>query len=515
MNTTSFPSSPDRLAWLWLALGAALLPLVQYQTVWPLAAWLAPVLLLRFARTRPARVAVPALAAVNYLAAVIALRNVLPVSMVWLFGVTGLVGLPAYLADKALAGRLTGLPRTLAYPMTAVVMDWLFGKSPLGTFGSPAYSQFGNLQLTQLASLTGITGLVFLMAWLAPVVNEVWENGFTRLAVRRGVLPFAAVLAAVLAYGSARVTFFAGTVPTVRVAALTSDRRLTEALDLPWLSELAAGDDALRAAARAQFEPITADLLERTREQARAGAKIVTWGENSIYVLKEDEPALLAQAAALAREEGIYLQLGLVSSLRSNTFPVAENRAVMIDPSGQIAWDYLKSVHFGGDVQTMAPGPGRVPVIHTPYGRLAVVICFDADFPELVRQAGQARADLLLVPAKDWIPVDVMHTRVATFRAIENGLAMVRPTENGQSVAVDAYGRVLASADYFATEAVTMVADVPIRSVRTLYVALGDGVAYACLAGLVGLIGLALVRRSAPARATARPAPQPGPAAAR
>jgi apolipoprotein N-acyltransferase len=512
MNPTTAHPPTDRLAWLWLVCGAALLPLIQYQTVWPLAAWLAPVFLLRFARTQPARRAVPVLMLVYYLAAVVALRNVMPLPMLPLLGLTGLVGVPAYLVDRALAGRLAGLPRTLAFPLTAAVMDWLFGKSPLGTFGSPAYSQFGNVPLIQLVSLTGVAGLVFLIAWLAPVVNEVWEHGPTWPAARRSALSFGMVLAAVLIYGSARVTFFAPDTPTVRVSALTADRRLTEALALPPLAELAAGDDALRAAARAQFEPITADLFERTRQQAQAGAKIVTWGETSIYVLAEDEPALLAQAAALARAEGIYLQIGVISALRSTQFPVAENRAVLIDPAGQVAWDYHKSFNFGGDLQNIANGPGHVPVIDTPYGRLAVVICFDANFPELVRQAGQARADILLVPAKDWRPIHVMHPRAAAFRAVENGFALVRSTENGQSLAVDAYGQVLASADYFAANAAVMVAETPIRSVATLYTRLGDAPVYVCLAGLASLWGLALVRRRTPAGAVARPGMRPGPA---
>jgi apolipoprotein N-acyltransferase len=96
-----------------------------------------------------------------------------------------------------------------------------------------------------------------------------------------------------------------------------------------------------------------------------------------------------------------------------------------------------------------------------------------------------------------------MHSRAATLRAIENGFALVRPTETGQSVAVDAKGRVLAAADYWATEAVTMVVDVPTRGVATLYVALGDALAYACAAGLAALIGLAAVR----GRLLGQPAP--------
>ena len=46
MNPTPHYPPSDRLAWLWLVCGALLLPLIQYQTVWPLAAWLAPVFLL-------------------------------------------------------------------------------------------------------------------------------------------------------------------------------------------------------------------------------------------------------------------------------------------------------------------------------------------------------------------------------------------------------------------------------------------------------------------------------------
>jgi hypothetical protein len=57
MQSRGFPSSRphDRLAWLWLAIGASLLPFAMVQTVWPITAWLAPVFLLRFSRTqRPA-----------------------------------------------------------------------------------------------------------------------------------------------------------------------------------------------------------------------------------------------------------------------------------------------------------------------------------------------------------------------------------------------------------------------------------------------------------------------------
>jgi apolipoprotein N-acyltransferase len=303
------------------------------------------------------------------------------------------------------------------------------------------------------------------------------------------------VLFAALLYGSARMAFFASAATTVRVASLAADHALWHGLNIPRWSELAAAADDVRASARVQFAPIADDLFARTQQQARAGAKIVVWSEAAAFALKEDEPELMARAQAFAREEDIYLQMSLVVGLRTDHYPFAENRAVMIDPAGRIVWDYAKTIHPLDDAQIFAPGLGVVPIVDTPYGRLATVICFDADFPALIRQAGQARADILLVPANDWQPIHTMHARAATFRAIENGVALVRATGNGLAIAVDPLGRQLAVADYYGTDKLTMVADVPTHGTPTLHTVIGDGLAYLCIAGLVALIGLAFVRR--------------------
>ena len=89
------------------------------------------------------------------------------------------------------------------------------------------------------------------------------------------------------------------------------------------------------------------------------------------------------------------------------------------------------------------PGDGKVPTVQTPYGRLSTVICFDADFPGTIRQAGQAGADMLLVPGNDWRAIDPYHTQMATFRAIENGFSLVRQASNGLAMTVDYEGNVL------------------------------------------------------------------------
>lgn len=484
-----------RTAWIPLLIGALLLPFAQLQTTVPLAAWLAPVLLLRFARTARARMWLPVLVLVTCLAQTVALRGIFEWPEVVIVGLTGAFGVVPYLADRLVARRLRGLPATLVFPAAAVVTEWLISLTGLGTLGSSANTFVADAGLRQIVSVTGVWGVTFVVCWVAASVNEVWSTGATRSTVRRALVPVIAVVLVVLGAGQARIAFDRPAPETVRVAGLAADRALTDAMDAPSLPDLAAGTAEVRRSARAEFAPAADELLERTAGVARAGAEIVSWAEAAVFVLAEDSAALVDRARAVARAEGIYLQLGTVVVLETQTHPYAENRAVMIGPDGEVIWDYLKTVHPFGDNQVYEPGPGTVPTVSTPYGVLSTVICYDADFPALVRQAGRAGADILLVPANDWQPIDAMHAQAATYRAVENGLALVRPTGGGHSTIVNHLGETLAFGDYYAADRVTVVADVPIRGKATAYPLLGEALVLVSALALAILTLVSLVRR--------------------
>ena len=113
------------------------------------------------------------------------------------------------------------------------------------------------------------------------------------------------------------------------------------------------------------------------------------------------------------------------------------------------------------------------------------------DFPQLIHRAGRGRADILVAPSSDWREIDPMHTRMAVFRGIENGFAVVRPTNKGLSIATDCQGRVLAAVDFFATADPRMVAHVPARGERTFYSGVGNLFAWLCMLALAGLTVLA------------------------
>jgi apolipoprotein N-acyltransferase len=475
----------------------------------PAAAWLAPVFLLRFVRTQRPLTGLLLAWLVRSVAAAIVSRGTILVPGVGYYTIIVLVifvtTLP-YMADRLVAPRLPGYTATLILPLGVTSLEYLSSVGPTGTLLSIAYTQYGDLPLLQLVSVTGIWGITFLIAWFAAVVNWAWERGFAWTQVRVGGLLYAGLLSLVLLSGGARLALVPPHATAVRIAGLSAAQPAVAAFhqQLPQatLSLLQSGKatPADRATARSAFTTLDDDLLARTQQEARAGAKIVVWPEaspKSASVLQEDEPALIHQAAALARQDGIYLDMGLGVFLSGDgKGPFLKDEAVLLDPTGQLVWTYEKFhlVPFG-EQNLVVQGSGKTPMVDSPYGRLANVICFDLDYPATMRQAGQGRADVLLAPSDDWPALNPSHAQHATFRAIENGYSLVRETNDGVSLAVDYEGRVLSASDYFTTDHEVMIAYVPTRGARTIYATIGDLFAWLAMIGLAALIGLTIVQR--------------------
>jgi apolipoprotein N-acyltransferase len=463
------------------------------------AAWLAPVFLLRFIRSGRLWRLIAAYGVVTA-AWAFQFRGMVPapqpiLAIVWL-GYGAFAMLP-YVADRLLAPRLRGFSATLVFPCAAMGFDYLVSLLPYGSWGSPAYSQYGNLPLMQLAAVTGIYGITFLVAWFASIVNWAWARGFSWGRIRRGLSAYAAALVAVLSFGSVRLMTAPGG-PTVRVASLTApemstfpDAEIARRVETRALT----ADDIQRISDWSRR--IDGDLLSRAAREADAGAKIVFWGEANSYVLPQDEPWLMTQASDLARAKKIYLALGNVVYHYGEPKPL-ENTVILFGPDGALVWKFLKAHPVpGGEAAISRTSDGRLKFADTPYGRLSSVICFDADSVQLLHQAGRGRADLVLVPSNDWRAIDPWHTQMAVFRGIEQGFNAVRHVSRGLSVAADFQGRIRGLMDHYQTPAEReLVAEVPTRGVRTIYSRLGDLFSWLALAGLAGLaLAAARIRR--------------------
>jgi apolipoprotein N-acyltransferase len=161
----------DRLSYLWLAIAVALMPFAAGKWTLAIAAWGAPVFWLRFVRTQPLflmSLASGLLTAVDWPGNSDALG---PVYYVLAF-VTGLVYAVPYLIDRVVSPRLTGVASTLVFPCALTAISYLNSLlSPFGTWGNTAYTQYGDLPLLQLLSVTGVWGIDFLMGWGAATIN--------------------------------------------------------------------------------------------------------------------------------------------------------------------------------------------------------------------------------------------------------------------------------------------------------------------------------------------------------
>ena len=419
------------------------------------------------------------------------------VSTLALFG--GLISTLPYAADRLIGSRLDEKTRILVFPLAFTTIDWLrmlLARSGSSTM-STVYSQYDSLSLMQIVSITGMWGIIFLIGWGASTVNALWDGGFNLRPVRGLVISFVAVLIAVILFGSIRLNFAAPSAPTVMAATVTIDRAVHDKAISPpfnWITFNRSTDDE-RAAVRPQIQATADQMLERSETALRAGAKIVGWQEEAAFVLEEDKQQVLDRASALAKRYDAYIQLALGVFTRTQAMPYLLDQSILIDTAGKIVLTYNKTYPVVPTESYVTPyGPGRLPFVDTPYGRIATAICNDFHFQTLIRQAGSNNVDIMMAPYNDIHPYEQQDAVVAIMRAVENGYSMVKATRIGPSMITDYQGRVLGRQNYGDGGGV-MLASIPTRGVVTIYSRIGDTFAYLCAIGLVLLTGWALVRK--------------------
>ncbi len=463
-----------------MAVGVGLLMFLGWAWNSAFAAWLAPVFLIRFFRSQERwyapLIALPPMMAIFYNG----MSGSWDLTLTFLLSVSFARSLPflaALYMDRFFSRRIDGVLATLIYPSTYVLADYLFSFGPVGSIFSAGATQYAFSPFVQLTAVTGLWGLSFVTGWFGATVNTLWESGFDAKRAKGPVLVFAVVAGGLIAIGSVRLAAFRPDVPTVRIGSIAVPhlRNYWDELDL---------NTPRSGAARyaQEFANIESELFRASERAVASGAKIVMWSEGNAVMYEDDEARFLERTRRFAMENGVYMAPGMLVLHYDTDY--AENKVPMIGPDGEIAFSYEK---------TNTPFPtesdGVLRVVDTPYGRLSAAICFDMDFPTFANQLGNQGVDIMLVPSFDTKAIAPFHTETALFRAVENGFSLVRQVNKGASMAVDAHGNVLAYQDFFGADDATMIADVPVRGVTTVYGILGDWLVYAC--GLFVLVMLA------------------------
>ncbi len=175
------------------------------------------------------------------------------------------------------------------------------------------------------------------------------------------------------------------------------------------------------------------------------------------------DPAWPDRLAALARRH----ETALVAGLAERDGDALTNAAHAYGPDGTLLARYAKRQLFGPrEAALFRPGDGLC-VFDYAGTRIALLICYDVEFPEQVRACAARGASLVLVPTANMMPFDTVSRYFVPARAYENGVSIAYAnycgTERdiaycGHSLIVGPDGEPLAQAGLGET---ILVADIP------------------------------------------------------
>ncbi len=192
-----------------------------------------------------------------------------------------------------------------------------------------------------------------------------------------------------------------------------------------------------------------ATLREAARvlsEAAGAGAGLVVFPEG--YLTGYHIPGLTAEdladvEEALAAVGGMAAEYALSVVMGGHVLSAEglRNGAVVFSDTGKELGRYYKRLLFGAwEKATFVPGghPTRFDIGGL---RIGVLICYDVEFPELVRAEAQAGADLVVVPTALMAPHDRIARQMVPVRAMENQIFIGYANRTGSEHELDFVGQ--------------------------------------------------------------------------
>ncbi|MCC7447502.1 MAG: amidohydrolase [Anaerolineae bacterium] len=168
------------------------------------------------------------------------------------------------------------------------------------------------------------------------------------------------------------------------------------------------------------------------RKAASSGAKLIVLPEMATVGLFWNSPAAIApyvepipgptseRFAALAKALNVYIAVGM-GEVEPTTGTVY-NSAILVGPEGLIG-KHRKVHGYLSDPMFAADGNLGFQVWDTPLGKLGLMICMDANYPESARLLALAGADVLLMPV-GWV-VEVCPAPLWITRAFDNGVPAI------------------------------------------------------------------------------------------
>lgn len=133
----------------------------------------------------------------------------------------------------------------------------------------------------------------------------------------------------------------------------------------------------------------------------------------------------------LARQHGLYIVAGTIPVMDAGLDRVY-NESSFFSPSGKVGTQgKLHMTRFEKEEWKVSPR-AKFQVFETDFGRVAITICYDVEFPEIARAAGREGAHILVVPSCTDDRQGFLRVRYcAHARAVENQMYVVQSSTVG------------------------------------------------------------------------------------
>ena len=348
-----------------------------------------------------------------------------------------------------------------------------------------AHTQWNRIPLIQIADLTGVWGLSFLVV----LVNAALflAAGGKRKKKISALAASACLVAAVLAYGTFRLHRLGSSVSgvsrqdTLRVALLQGN-----------VPQMQKWDESFEEAIWKRYLDLVGQAKERRPD-------LIVWPETAVPGYLEDS-LVFARLQGISRSTGIEMLVGLPTEEIETGLPY--NSALLLGPDGQEKALYSKIhlVPFGefipfkpvlGWLKRFYPvadfAPGKQFTVFPMEPPVSVLVCFEDLFPELARRFVREGAGWLLVITNDaWFDrsaASLQHLQCSVFRAVENRVWVGRAANSGWTGFVDPAGRRLPPPGQIPLyKAGVAVAEIPLKAAGgSPYVRWGDWLPILCL----------------------------------
>jgi len=367
-------------------------------------------------------------------------------------------------------------------------------------------SQYKLTLLTQIADVTGILGVTFLVVYVNALIYAVIEKRMEKQPFPfRPVAVFAVVIALVLAYGAVRIH-------GVDESASAAEKLI---VGLVQVNRVAGQKHEDRNRFLHEHQEMSKKLI------AENSPDLIVWPESVTTVnLRETLRDGRIPPDALGNL-GTPILFGAITSIDRHNETRYYNRSILVNGKGKIlgTYDKMVLVPFGEYI----PFGETFPWLYSwsPYSArfwsgensepflfgthpISVSICYEDIFPGQIRmlmsggQEGRIPEAMFNLTDDSWYgnTVEPMeHLALASFRAIEHRRPLVRSTTTGISAIIDPVGRFTKRTGQWTKE--TLVGRIPMMQGRTVYAVLGDWIGWLCAILALLSIGRAyqLIRR--------------------